>query len=710
MRNTFFTIILLINSIFLSGYSIQSPAGSDVDVAAIQWQYFYLDEQNTYRLEGNGQAVGNDLTTLLDTTSNFIDGPAVLSLSGRFPDDGLTLILDANPTVGAVWESINDLSTSGLSVNTIDFASYSDLIGSQGKLTILVKTTSSVNQHLELSYHRPWLSDQLPLHKLTLSSGIIPTRIDLSHPVTPKLKTMPDSSMRSDPDTERLSPATLPMDFDWRNVSGVNYVTPVKDQGFTGSCWAYTITGAMESSLLINSDGFNASTLDLSEQYLISCNRDGYSSAGNSNATAYYLDKTGQLYNPPGAVLESVFPESPYKNNYPSTHLGCSLSTLKHPYRLSSWNYVYSGIDPDTWRPYDPDLNLFRQNRDLIKSAILTHGPVGAGIWANFNFGSYTGGIYIEPSGTSTPNHAVLIIGWHDTGNPATSYWIIKNSSGTGWGYAGFGYVGFTSEVIGYGAYYLDALPYSSGIKDHQVYLPLVNLNASNTAGHWVEVFSDDFERDELGTGWEANDGGNYAYDPSTYSPYFWGISECRATTPGGHSLWVLGDGATAPPACGSAYDNYGKLSARALYGPIDLSGATSAYMKFKIWLNTQPYGVLQLIYAGDPGSYDDIYDYGYDSFRYSATEKNTDYLVFPRYPGYVMGNTSGWKEMILNLADIDGSQRDDWDNVLLNYSHVYIYFEFASDSKEIGTYPEGIYLDDILIKKCIGGTCQFNW
>jgi hypothetical protein len=144
-------------------------------------------------------------------------------------------------------------------------------------------------------------------------------------------------------------------------------------------------------------------------------------------------------------------------------------------------------------------------------------------------------------------------------------------------------------------------------------------------------------------------------------------------------------------------------------FGPIDLTNATSAYMKFKLWLNIQPYGVWQIIYEGDPEvTYDDYYGYGYDQLSYSANAPWSEYMSFPFYPGEVMGNSSGWRTMILNFADMDGSHFSDAN--LLGQNNVYIYFGASSDKVHIGNYAEGIYIDDILIKKCIGGTCTLDW
>lgn len=66
------------------------------------------------------------------------------------------------------------------------------------------------------------------------------------------------------------------------------------------------------------------------------------------------------------------------------------------------------------------------------KTALST-GPVAIYLEANNGFMNYGGGIFNGACGQY--NHAVTAVGWGTSG--ATSYWIVRNSWGAGWGESG---------------------------------------------------------------------------------------------------------------------------------------------------------------------------------------------------------------------------------------------------------------------------------
>ena len=206
----------------------------------------------------------------------------------------------------------------------------------------------------------------------------------------------------------------LPTRWDWREHNGV---TPVRDQGPCGSCWAFATTAAMESAVMI-ATGVGA---DLSEQALISCNKSGWSCCGGSWEFRYYYR--------PGAVDETCMPYQA-DDTVPCDDL-CPRKVA-----LTEWYNVATGA---------PTV-------EEIKTAIYQYGPVGVQVCVGPLFGAYTGEVFDADEGDCA-NHAVVLVGWDDSLGDHGA-WILKNSWSTGWGDDGFMYITYgTSGVDDFAIY-----------------------------------------------------------------------------------------------------------------------------------------------------------------------------------------------------------------------------------------------------------------
>lgn len=185
--------------------------------------------------------------------------------------------------------------------------------------------------------------------------------------------------------------------------------TPIKNQGSCGSCWAFGTLGAMEAAYKKK----YGTTLDLSEQYLVSCNTLGYGCDGGWFAFA--------MCKSPGAIIESCFP-------YKAVDAPCTYCTNPTRYKVYSYGSVSNTVTK-------------------IKTAIQTYGCVTAAVYVNSYFQAYRSGTFTGCTSGSV-NHAIILCGWDD----ARGAWRLKNSWGTSWGESGFMWIKYGCCSVGYGA------------------------------------------------------------------------------------------------------------------------------------------------------------------------------------------------------------------------------------------------------------------
>ncbi|MFZ1946932.1 MAG: C1 family peptidase [bacterium] len=218
----------------------------------------------------------------------------------------------------------------------------------------------------------------------------------------------------------------FPQAFDWR-TQGV--VTPIKNQGNCGSCWAFAAAAAFESQILLHS-GLEE---NLSEQAVMDCNTVGDGCGGGWMSTCY------DMWMDYGAVRESCVPYHEVDTD-PCIQASCDVAATL-----------------DNYYPVADDVNS-------IKTALLD-GPVAAALAVCGGFQTYTGGCY-EDACTEI-NHGMLIVGWDDTMCDGVGAWIVKNSWAPTWGVDGYIYMQYGTCYIGYGA---EALNYTPGQTVHFFY------------------------------------------------------------------------------------------------------------------------------------------------------------------------------------------------------------------------------------------------
>ncbi|MCX6666597.1 MAG: FG-GAP-like repeat-containing protein, partial [Euryarchaeota archaeon] len=205
---------------------------------------------------------------------------------------------------------------------------------------------------------------------------------------------------------------SLPDFFDWRSQHSQNYITPIRDQGGCGSCWAFAIVAAVEAAA---NTFYNDPDLDpdLSEQDLVSCYHGDGCRGATKDQTEYALSTYLQTT---GIANETCF-------SYIADNGDCND-------KCPTW-------EEEKWLITSyVNVNLTQNAITAIKSAIMSYGPVITGMAVYNDFYTYHEGIYHRVSETIKGYHAVAIVGFgvYD----GMDYWICKNSWGEDWGEDGY--------------------------------------------------------------------------------------------------------------------------------------------------------------------------------------------------------------------------------------------------------------------------------
>jgi C1A family cysteine protease len=193
---------------------------------------------------------------------------------------------------------------------------------------------------------------------------------------------------------------------DWTTKGAV---TPVKDQGQCGSCWAFSTTGGLEGAWQIST----GSLTSMSEQQFVDCAKSaGAGCQGGDMGSAFQW-----------AESQNVATESSYPYTARDGSCKSSFTTAIPSGGVTGYKSV-------------------GQSTNALKSALQT-GPVSVAIEADqMAFQLYSGGVLSSGCGTNL-DHGVLAVGYTD------SAFKVKNSWGTSWGANGYLQISTSGNVCG---------------------------------------------------------------------------------------------------------------------------------------------------------------------------------------------------------------------------------------------------------------------
>lgn len=218
---------------------------------------------------------------------------------------------------------------------------------------------------------------------------------------------------------------------DWR-TKGV--VTPVKDQGRCGSCWAHSAVEAIESQRALAGMPLEA----LSVQQLVSCDdkNDGCDGGWYYTAWDFYVENAG------GLALEEDYPYD--RRTYAGYASQCDTS-------LAADTAPDSDVTKFEWATAPcTSLMCNHQDEDTLKKNLVSYGPISIACDAS-EWSSYTGGVITRASCSRSDaklDHAVQLVGYNEEPGHLP-YWIVRNSWNTDWGLDGYLYLAMGGNTCG---------------------------------------------------------------------------------------------------------------------------------------------------------------------------------------------------------------------------------------------------------------------
>lgn len=214
---------------------------------------------------------------------------------------------------------------------------------------------------------------------------------------------------------------SLPASVDWRETP--NVISPVKDQGHCGSCWAFAATATIEAYVGLNTGVMS----EVSMQELVSCMANDDSCGGDGGCQGATAELAFDYLTTNG--LAELWSYGYLPNTYQS---GINNQCLKSTPSVTATGYTL----------------LPRNDYDEVMHVVANVGPVAVNVdasrWSYYESGVFSGCAQEDVN----INHVVQTVGY-GTDADHGDYWLVRNSWSAEYGEMGYIRVARSSGYCG---------------------------------------------------------------------------------------------------------------------------------------------------------------------------------------------------------------------------------------------------------------------
>jgi len=291
---------------------------------------------------------------------------------------------------------------------------YDTITKSDGKGLASKDYAVCVPKKIDLEKRTAQSQQEIPMHKLMNLEEKLKEPIEL-----PSIELIQEPISKRAVSTKKRALSTTPQSiypasFSWLDNNG-NYMTPVKNQAPYGLCQTFASVGAIESmeKIIKQNPSINP---DLAEQEIPCKGVIDYHGGEFPEVVLRYVKENG-------IVEESVLP-------YVGPSSSCEIPANAKRHFITDARAIQS-----PW-PLDS-----AQKRELVKQALIEKGPLIATM--DISGGYFDENEIYKNDSPDALDHAVVLVGYNDTGDIHTSYYVAKNSWGELWNNNGYFKIGW---------------------------------------------------------------------------------------------------------------------------------------------------------------------------------------------------------------------------------------------------------------------------